>query len=132
MATLYSIKADNNYQPTWRALSNRSPLGNILVHDVLMTTPASKRSYLPDIIFEHQRIRLGRDNISILLGTLGKWAVEVSNPLTEFLTVKDLAKISMAKLTVKSTALSIPTETNVQHTSSTRSQESYKNICTIS
>ena len=73
------------------------------MHDVLITTPASKRSYLPDIIFEHQRIRLGRDNISILLGALGKLARGGYDHVLNFLTAKDLAKISMAKLTVTST-----------------------------
>ena len=65
------------------------------MHDVLIAAPASKTSCLPDIISQHQRIRIGRDNISILLGTLGEWAIGGYDHVLSFLTVKDLAKNSI-------------------------------------
>jgi len=90
-------------------------------------------SFLPDIIIQHQRIPLGRENIYRLLEVLGKLASGGCDHVLNFLTLKDLAKISMAQLPEKSTALSAPANTTVQHTSfTTGSGDSYKCLCTIS
>ena len=85
-------------------------------------------------VFLRKRFQLRKDNsnISILLGALGKLAHGGYDHVLSFLTVKDLAKISMAKLTVKSTTLSAAADKNVGLLRSIERQDNDKSICTIS
>jgi len=124
LATLYSMKKDS-----FCPLQPRD-FRNILLHDLFKITSLNQIC-LPDIIIQHQRIRLGRANIYRLLELLGKLASGGFDHVLNFLTVKDLAKISMAQLPEKSTA---PASANIdiQPTSSTESRKSNRNICTIS
>jgi len=95
---LYRLQREPNYQPTWRTLRD------ILLCDFLKYT-----HHFPYIIVKNQRIEIRGDNIYLLLEACGRLARGGFDHVLNFLTIKDVAKIWMAKLTATPAAISAPT-----------------------
>jgi hypothetical protein len=95
---LYRLQREPNYQPTWRTLRD------ILLCDFLKYT-----HHFPYIIVKNKRIEIRGDNIYLLLEACGRLARGGFDHVLNFLTIKDVAKIWMAKLTATPAALSAPT-----------------------
>lgn len=103
LTELYRIKKDANYQPSYSSLTVVAPLAEVLASDIFTKTANSRIPGLPFIKSQGDMVQLNKSNISTLIGSLGTFLAEASDALIGFLSLKDLAKISMAKLTIKST-----------------------------